>query len=187
MARVGRGTAEGAGGRAGWDGVSGDGCGSRRRPCRRLFAPHLPQAVGGGVRTAFSLWVRPVHRHGEQRGRCEGWRAGGRALAGVVGGRGVALTCSHAVARDVCFARSLCTLLLPPAPCVRSWAAVAASHTSPKLLHGFLSGVRTVLAVCKSRVFLRTRFQSIRCHVTRGRWLGCVDVRGRCETLFCRW
>ena len=59
----------------------------------------------------------------------------------------------------MCFARSLRTSLLPPAPCVRSWAVVAASHTSPKLVHGFLSGVRTVLAVCKSRVFSRTCFQ----------------------------
>jgi len=84
---------------------------------------------------------------------CEGWRACGGALAGVVGGRDLALTFSHAVARDLCFAVSLCSLLLFRALCVRSWAAVAASHTSPKLVHGFLSGVRTVLAVCMTRVF----------------------------------
>jgi len=137
MARVGRGKTGGAGGCSGWDGVSSDVCGWRRRPPQRLLALHLPQVAGGEVRTALSLWARPVHWRGEQRGRCEGWRAGGRALAGVVGGRGVALTCSHAVARDVCFALSLCSLLLPPTPCVRPWAAVAASHTSPKLGHGF--------------------------------------------------
>jgi len=77
----------------------------------------------------------------------------------VVGGRGVALTFSHAVALDVCFALSLCSLLLFRAPFLRSWAAVAASHTSPKLVHGILSGVRTILAVCMSRVFSRTRSQ----------------------------
>jgi len=116
MARVGRGTIEGAGGRAGWDGVSRDGCGWRRRPPQRLLALLLPQAAGVGVRKAFSLWARPVHLRSDRRERCEGWREVGRALEGVVGGRGAALKSSHAVALDVCFGICLVSLLLPPPP-----------------------------------------------------------------------
>jgi len=113
MARVGRGTIEDAGGRAGWDGVSGDVCGWRRRPPQRLLALLLPQAAGVGVRKALALWARPVHLRADRRGRCEGWREVGRALEGVVGGRGAELKSSHAVALGVCFGICLVSLLLP--------------------------------------------------------------------------
>jgi len=49
MARVGRGTTEGAVGRAGWDSVSGDGCGWQRPPPQQLRVLHLPQAVSQWV------------------------------------------------------------------------------------------------------------------------------------------